>query len=177
MLLKDILGPYETPHSRVAVHVFRNRRTLRESRRPQIGIYWWLPTPDGDWELDVYYASSLRGMPLHYRVWPQHVIDRLAVLWDRDPNELRREIGDCYAGLPRGRVDKAREGYLIYHGGDAPVANPMPKIMSAFNLRPMYEARPDSVHVIEDEHWGMIPEDPPTISKVLGTDLGLSRSR
>lgn len=175
MKLQKILEQHESPLMRVSIKTIRNRAIL-ESRIPQSGAYWWIPTPDGDWTMDVYYDSEHRGNTMHDRIWRRHVIEKLAVLWGKDPDWLKRAIGDNYTGLPRGRVNKVQDGFTIVHGNDAPVKDVVTKIMNAFNLRTYFRAHPDKVRAFEDEHETMLQGDPDVVQKALGTDLGLKGS-
>lgn len=179
MKLQDVLLDYADPRMRLAVRTIHNRAIV-ESKAPQSGAYWWLPTPDGQWELDVYYDSDFRGDTMHDRMWRKYVVERLAILWDKDLIKLGRAIGNKYAGLPRGRVGKAMGRYVLSHGGDAPIANGLRKVISAFNLTALLKSNNNSVHdrvhVSEDEHEHMLFGDPEAVQQALGVDLGLKGS-
>ncbi len=170
MTVETILEQYHTPQMRLAVRNIRNH-AIQEAKQPQSGAYWWLPTPEGEWELDIYYDSEFGGRTMHNDMWRKYVIDRLAVLWGKEPDKLRRRIGNNYAGLPRGRVGKAMGTYVVSHGDDVPVRNGMKKVVSAFNLSPLMRA--GKVKVSPDIHENMSVGDPEAVQAALGVDLGL----
>jgi hypothetical protein len=179
MKLQDILSEYADPQMRLAVRMIRNR-AITEAKVPQTGAYWWLPVPGGQWELDVYYDSDFRGNTMHDRMWLKYVVERLAILWNKDADKLRRLIGDKYAGMPRGRIGKAMSRYVLSHGGDAPIANGLKKVTSAFNLTALMKSNTGGVHdrvcVSKDEHECMLPGDPEAVQKAIGAKLGLKGS-
>jgi hypothetical protein len=176
MKLQKILEHYENPQMRLAVRNIRNR-AIAEAKAPQSGAYWWLPTPDGKWELDIYYDSEFRGNTMHDIMWRKYVLDRLAILWNKDPAKLKRSIGYNYAGLPRGRIGRAPStGFVISHGDDAPIKNGMKKILSAFNLSGLVRSDPKKVKITVDKHETMLAGDPEIVQKALGVDLGLEGS-
>lgn len=168
--IEPLLESYHVPQMRLAVRTNRNH-VIQEAKKPQTGAYWWLPTPDGDWELDIYYDSEFAGNTQHIDMWRKYVVDRLAILWDKDPKVLRRQIGDHYTGLPRGRVGKAMGKYVVSHGEDVPVRNGMKKVVNAFNLGTLVRA--GKVDVSPDIHENMSAGDPEAVQKALGVDLGL----
>lgn len=172
MKLETILEHHESQQMRLAVRVIRNRAIL-ESRTPQTGAYWWMPTPDGKWVLDAYYDSEFRNNTMHDIIWRKYALDRLAVLWDKDSDKLRRLIGDKYAGLPRGRVSKAMGGIVVSHGDDVPITNGMKKVLGVFNLSGLNAKK---VRVSPDDHENMMPGDPEAVQEVIGVDLGLRGS-
>lgn len=165
-----LLEQYHIPQMRLAVRSVRNH-VIQESKKPQTGAYWWLPTPDGDWELDIYYDDEFGGNTQHIDMWPKYVVDRLAVLWNKDPHKLRRQIKNNYTGLPRGRVGRAMGKYVVSHGEDVPVRNGMKKVVNAFNLSSLM--RDGKVHVSPDIHENMTAGDPEAVQRALGVDLGL----
>ena len=170
MTVELILEQYHTPQMRLAVRNIRNH-AIQEAKQPQTGAYWWLPTPEGEWELDIYYDSEFRGNTMHDMMWPKYVVDRLAVLWNKDPIKLRKQIGHNYAGLPRGRVGKAMGMYVVSYGDDVPIKNGMKKVVSAFNLSPLANAK--KVNVSQEDHENMTEGDPEAVQRALGVNLGL----
>lgn len=175
MKLEMILEQYQDPQMRLAVRNIRNRAII-ESKVPQSGAYWWLPTPDGGWELEVFYDSEYRGNTMHDIMWRKYVLDRLAILWNKDPQKLRRQIGDNYAGLPRGRVGKAMGKFVVSHGDDAPIKNGLKKVLAAFNLSGLARTDPKKVQTAADEHETMLAGDPDAVQRALGVKLGLKGS-
>ena len=159
---------YEVPQLRLAVRNVRNKVIL-ESKVPQSGAYWWVPKPDGSWELDVYYDSDFKDNTMHDKMW-RYVVDKLAVYWEKDQEKLLRRLKDNYTGLPRGRVGRAGK-WVVSHGDDAPVPNGIGKVLSAFNLISLEKA--GKVMVAPDVHESMMVGDPEAVQKALGKDLGL----
>lgn len=174
MKLHDILQKYQdSVLMREAVRRQRTRAIL-ESKVPQSGAYWWLPTPKGRWTMEVFYDSEFNNATPHDEIWRIYVVERLATLWGKDPDRLRRSIADNYAGLPRGRVNKLRDSWTIVHGNDAPKGTRgVEGVINAFSLRAVITADEDAVKVYEDEHEKMMPGDPEAVQRALGVDLGL----
>lgn len=173
MKLQTILERCNGPQERLNARRTRTKAIL-ESRAPQSGAYWWVPTPDGSWYLETFFDSEFAGNTMHDFIWRRYMMDVLGVLWNKDPRKLARVIGDEYTGLPRGRVNKVGNGFTVVHGGDAPVRNAEDKIISTFNL---YRAYKDgNVKFMDDEHETMMAGDPEAVQQALGVDLGLSGS-
>jgi len=178
MKLHKILSTYESPQMRVAVRNFRNRAIV-ESKVPQTGAYWWLPTPDGGWELDVYYDSEFKSNTMHTDMWHKYVLDRLAILWNKDPQKLRRQLKHDYTGLPRGRVSRGgfKGGvYYVSHGDNTPVRDGLKKVIAAFNLAGIARNDPKAVRIAQDEHETAIAGHPEAVQMAIGKDLGLRGS-
>ena len=173
MKIQEILQRYpENILMRLAIRTFRNR-VIGESKAPQSGAYWWIPHPDGSWDLEIFYDSEYGGETDHIRMWRKYVIEKLAVIWKKDPQKLRAQIGDNYTGLPRGRVNKVQNGYTIVHGNDTPTKNGLDGIINAFNLRAYQLAHSKNILILFDEHETMIQGDPERVQKALGVKLGL----
>lgn len=144
---------------------------IMESRVPQSGAYWWIPLPDGNWTIEVFYDSEYNGDTPHDDLWRRYVVERLAILWNKSPEVLRRRIGDNYTGLPRGRVSKVSGGWTIVHGNDAPaLSKGIRGVINAFNLRMVDRS---NLMIMDDDHERMMPGDPEAVQKALGADLGL----
>jgi hypothetical protein len=168
MRLTDLIGNYDTPLMREAVRQFRTK-AIMESKVPQAGPYWWLPTPDGKWILEKFYDSEYRGATGHDLLWDKYVIERLSVIWGKDTNKLRRSLRGHYTGLPRGRVNKVSNGWTVVHGDNAPVSSWKNQVIRAFVLT----AQKDKVRFMKDDHETIIPGDPEAIQDALKVDLGL----
>jgi len=165
MKIQEILQRYDNPMLRVSTKIMRDNLVL-ESKVPQEGAYWWLPRPDGEWDLDAYYESEFGEgyQNLHIELWPNYVLDRLALLWKKDLKELQEQIGNAYTGLPRGRVSKG-QSYGIYHGNDSPVEDWIKRIVAAFNLQAM--VRQQNVREVFDEHEVMLPPHQKAVQQAL----------
>jgi hypothetical protein len=128
------------------------------------GGFYWFPSRNADsivWHLLACHELGCDGDVGHVDLWPL-VIDRLAIVWRRDARVLMRYLENNYTGLPRGRVTKVQDRFVIFHGKDAPVDNWVPMVVKKFDL----ERQP--VKVVFDEHERMIPEDRMKVSRVLG---------
>lgn len=142
------------------------RHVLSESKEPQTGIYFWIPTSKG-WRLETFFDSqfpSQRGYDLdHATIWRKWVSTMLRI----DDPAKTRGIAHNYAGLPRGRITKSmpRKGgiakYLILHGDDSPIKNAAKTIAARFNL-------PPGSWVWEyDDHERMLDDDVRIIKRFL----------
>jgi hypothetical protein len=132
--------------------------------RALAGGYYWFPNPNGDsviWQVVTCHDLNCDADVGHVDLWTM-VIDRLATAWRRDERVLKNHLRNNYTGLPRGRVTKVRDGFMLFHGKDAPVEHWIPMVVRKFDLK----AR--SVKVVFDEHEQMIPEDRMKVSRVLG---------
>ena len=132
------------------------------------GGYYWFPIPgDGllSWEVLSCHELGHDAEVGHIDLWPS-VIDRLAEEWRKDARFLRRELRDCYAGLPRGRVTRPEDRSLVLHGKDAPVSDWLARVIRRFDL----DRR--SVRVLYDEHERMLPADLRLMAEVLGLQPG-----
>jgi len=176
MKLADIIAKQSNVLMREAIRR-HNHKTIKESKAPQSGAYWWIPLKDGTWDIECFYDSQFDDTP-HDQMWNIYVVERLATIWSKDPAWLKRVIGDNYTGLPRGRVNKVRIGdaigYTIVHGNDMPKGCTIAGVINAFNLRSAQRA--GQVQVYTDDHETMIAGDPKRVQKALGIDLGLKGS-
>lgn len=153
--------------ARVRAHQFLCRR--RNARgEPQRGAWYCLPTRTRDWRIVTFYEADYPNDNDHTTVWPE-VLEYLGHKWGKDSNVLKRQLGDNYTALPRGRVTRTKtRGMVTYNlmlGKDSPIA--VDGIKRAFNLQ---EA---NVRVIYDVHENMAFGDPEELQRVLGQDLGL----
>lgn len=160
----------------------QRRHTIKESRNPQTGAYWWVPKPaDGGlkWRLLEFYDAEYDDT-LHFELWPQ-VLELLALWWQKDYRVLERYLDVNYTALPRGRVNEIKlwrptgdvKGWSIFHGNDAPAGSAgIPGVIVAFNLSvPDHMKR---VKVEFDGHETVSQVDAARLQRVLGIDLGLA---
>jgi hypothetical protein len=161
-VLENIEGGYKM---RIAAKNIRVR-IIQESQAPQSGAFFWLPTKDGDWKIDVYYDSDLPGDTAHSVMWNKYVIERLASMWGRSPSDLRSLKGR-YTAVPRGRVSRVPNGWVVVHGGE--IKNTEQGIFNAFNLNRVKSR----TKVFIDDHEQMLEGDPERLQSILGVDLGL----
>jgi hypothetical protein len=78
-----------------------------------------------------------------------------------------RHLADQHTGLPRGRINCPRAGYILLHGGDAPVADWLPHVIRCFHLGDV------AVELVGTEHESMAPRDLAAVEEALGVFLGL----
>jgi hypothetical protein len=153
---------------RVAAMKFLQHQ-LNESKEPQTGIYFWIPSGK-EWRLETFFDSQFPSKPGfdldHSSIWRKWSSTMLRL---NDPDSTK-EIRHNYSGLPRGRVttfigrrpsgSKARK-YLILHGNDSPVKNAAELIADRFYL-------PDGFWVWEfDDHERMNFDDVHAIKRFL----------
>lgn len=148
------LSKVRDPAIREASRRYLNRRVLKESARPQTGIYWIVPTSKG-WSIFEFFDETY-GELMHDDVWREYMVP---LLIDRSSKKVPR-IEIAYAGLPRGRVaitmprsrhESAGKEFVVYHGNDTPEPKLLEYAKSRFNL-------PSSVRAVFDDHEVMIPE-------------------
>lgn len=123
------------PHSftqRESLRVALQSRLISESRRPQLGLYWWSPDKNGV-RLSSFFEEDY-GMTTHSVIWRKYAATILGL---NDVN-VPKEILGAYCGLPRGRVNLIYKestpiGWTIRHGNDTPESG-IDWIVSEFNL-------------------------------------------
>jgi hypothetical protein len=113
-------------------------------------------------ELDVWDGIS------HRELWPP-VVARLATAWGRDAEQLKQRLADHRAGLPRGRINYPRPGYIILHGGDSPPGDWHFQIIDRVHLRDGVVKRERTEHHTTDRR------DLAAIEQALGVSLGVNR--
>lgn len=182
MNLRDIIAEYPLGDDnnnllmRESIRI-KHRKTIRESRAPQSGAYWWFPQPAGNkvkWSVIEFFDSDYHDNTLHMDLWP-NVLELLAIKWQKNAKALYRSLSDNYTALPRGRVNAgvADDGsripkvWYVVHGNDTPKGASMDSVLVAFNLP---AAR---VKLSFDHHEQMDPEDCRQLQSALGVDLGL----
>ncbi len=136
---------------------------------PTCGGYYWVPLPENraiGWQVVTCRDLTRQSGMSHARLWPD-IVRQLSRSWGRAEEPLMRDLIDHYSGLPRGRVTRVRDVYLVHHGGDAPVPDWLARVESRFGL----QAKPR--RVLWDEHERMLAGDPEAVQRSLGVDLGL----
>ena len=88
------------------------------------------------------------------------MLEHLATIWGKDPNDLYRRLFDHHTGLPRGRITHPQTGYVLIHGDDAPVDNSLELIKERFRLT--------ELTLLYTEHERMVRDDPLAVEAVLG---------
>lgn len=148
--LHSIYEKYEDPKWLNSVRAFRNR-AIRESnrRRPLTGAYYWIPRPErrNTYEL-VTFSDQEFGDTSHYRLWRRFILPMISQIWEIDVLTLRRNLGDCYTALPRGRVIKDEKGYKIIHGNNYTNRGWQNKILREFNIHGQSQFVSDPYEVI-----------------------------
>jgi len=129
------------------------------------GGYYWLPAPSPgngspSWSVMTRRQLGFDAETGHVEMWDA-VVDRLAALWRKDATALRRTLGNCSYGLPRGRVTRPEKRFLVLHGDDWPRADGLERVLLAFGLDPR------AAKVIFDEHERTMREDRITLGGAL----------
>lgn len=134
-------------------------------RMGRTGGYYWFPVPDAGGVIwSVITARDLGCGPdagHDAELWPK-LIDRLATIWGKDSRALRRRLRQSYTGLPRGRVTRPSNEFLILHGNDSPPRGWLELVVERFGL----EGR--RFRVLFDEHETMIPSHSRVIEEIFG---------
>jgi hypothetical protein len=155
-----------TPSRKNRTRSFQEQDHCNGGFRSLAGGYYWFPTPGigtATWQVITCHelGCGCDADVGHVDLWSL-VLDRLATAWRRDGRVLKQHLSNNYTGLPRGRVSKVQDRFVIFHGKDAPVADWLPMVVRKFDLdRRM-------VKIAFDEHEQMIPEDRMKVSWVLG---------
>jgi hypothetical protein len=139
--------------------------------KPLTGAYYWFPRPHQDaptWDLVTCHDLKVWHGVSHREFWP-HVVEQLAAAWGKEVEPLKRRLADHHTGLPRGRINHPRRGYIVLHGDDAPVTDWLSQIIDRFHLGDV------AVELVGTEHESMAPRDQAAVEEALGISLGLDR--
>jgi len=138
----------------------------REARKPLTGPYWWIPLPDGSWDLAEFYDQDYPEQWIdHSTAWGQ-AVEVIALKWNKDPAKLKQVLSNAMYGLPRGRVVKMQgANWGIAHGEDQPPGTNLTQVKRAYNIA--YVA----VKEYFDDHERIIPEMAQQVQAALGKDL------
>lgn len=98
---------------------------------PTEGLWYVVRFPKA-WRLLAVYVPSASDFG-HEWYWESYVAPQLGSEW-RLPVRDVRSLSVCVYGFPRGRVVRARHGYVVYHGGDFEAFVSRSEIMQVFNL-------------------------------------------
>jgi hypothetical protein len=132
------------------------------------GGYYWFPTPaNGEITWSVVTCHDLGCEPddgHDAELWPK-VIVRLAETWGKDAKSLTRRLALSYTGLPRGRVTRPNQTFLIFHGKDSPAERWELMVLEAFRLFG------GKVTFLFDEHETQLPGHPQAVASLLGCQL------
>jgi hypothetical protein len=137
--------------------------------KPLTGAYYWVPHAHQDgptWELITCHDLKVWHGVSHREFWP-HVVEQLAAAWGKDAGPLKHRLGDHHTGLPRGRINYPRPGYILLHGDDAPVTDWLSQITDRFHLRDV------EVELVATEHESVDRRDLAAVEEALGVFLGL----
>ena len=133
---------------------------------PLTGPYFWVPRPMSGglgWDLTTCHDLGVPDSASHREFWPS-VVDRLAALWGREPNEFQQRLRDHYYRLPRVRVTNPKAGCVILHGDDAPLADGLTLVrvgfrLSGVNARTLFvdgeQTRVTDVRAVEEALWSL----------------------
>lgn len=138
---------------------------------PTTGAYYWFPRPHPDgltWGLLTCHDLGVWVGISHREFWP-HIVEHLAAAWGLEAEPLKRRLAEHHTGLPRGRINYPRPGYILLHGGDSPVTDWLSQIICCFSLKDV------TVEVVGTQHESMDPRDLAAVEEALGASLGLDR--
>jgi hypothetical protein len=149
------------------------RVTPAPKQVPLTGAYFWVPRPPLaatviEWELVTCHDLGVWNGISHREFWP-HIIEHLAAAWNLEAEPLRHRLADHYNGLPRGRINHPRPGYILLHGHDAPVEDWFARIIDCFHLGDV------AVDVEGTEHESMASADLAAVEEALGVSLAIGR--
>ena len=137
-------------------------------RKGLTGGYYWFPTPATNgisWS--VVTCRDLRCSPdagHDADLWPKLIV-RLAATWGKDAKALTRRLDLSYTGLPRGRVTRLEQTFLVLHGKDSPVKKWEEMVIEGFRLSGR------NVKYLFDSHETQIPGHPQAVESSLGLRL------
>ena len=116
------------------------------------------------------FPSDGRGETGHSDLWDRHVAPQISGHYGVDPDRVFGidSIRSAYAGMQRGRVVHKGGRWILYHGGDTPVAWGRARKMLVARFGLAAEARKGNVAFAIDEHETMIPEDQRTLTLAIG---------
>jgi hypothetical protein len=148
----------------------QQRKRIAESRSPQEGPYYWIPLPDGSWELMSWFVSDYGiDSTNHADVWRKSAAHYLAERWGLEQQVDRIQM--IPYGVPRGRVSRGVGSIYINHGDDAPVPEEemVRKVCREFNLTGILLRNPHKIKVARDNHELMSRYDRVTLKALLDT--------
>ena len=131
---------------------------------PLIGAYYWVPSPSDEghsWAILTCHDAGLDPDAGHPELWIW-VLARLAAARGQDAGRFQRLLGDHCYGLPRGRVTRSGNSFLINHGRDSPLDDWQELVIRRFNLAGRH------FKAALDDHERMLPEHTRAVSEVLG---------
>lgn len=137
--------------------------------KPLTGAYYWFPRPHSDgpsWELLTCHDLGVWVGISHREFWP-HIVEHLATAWGLEAEPLKRRLADHHTGLPRGRINYPRPGFIILHGGDSPLDYGVSRIIDRFHLGHV------QVELVGTDHESMDRRDLAAVQEALGVSLGL----
>ncbi len=148
--------------------------TLKEDRRPKLGIWYYLWLKP-EWKLWHYEYTDVDKNLSHYEAWQVLAVDVAKHYGITDQSKIDA-LKEAYLCMPRGRVDSSQglnltstvEWYGIFHGNDfpKPQSAEVKKIIGLFDLTSLLFA--EKVRVIQVEHE-MMDSDHQNIAKgILG---------
>lgn len=135
------------------------------------GAYYWLPRPHSNgptWDMLTCHDLGVWDGISHRELWP-HIVEHMAAVWGLEAGPLQRRLVDHHTGLPRGRITHPRSGYILLHGGDAPVEDWLTWIIDRFHLDEV------EIELVDNEHESMDRRDLAAVQEALGTSLGFHR--
>jgi hypothetical protein len=145
-----------------------DEKLIKNASVPAEGVFYMIPTPKIMTEFwydrtDEPFTDEFDAM-LHFSFWRNVVCNILSQYWKINPISIM----DSYACIPRGRVEKVKDGYAVIHGGDS-IVSPLFKAVQAFGLSDLY--RNGHVQEITDAHEQVNPAQVEKLEKLIGKEL------
>ena len=136
--------------------------------KPYRGGYYWLPAPSPEgitWSV-VSCRDLGCGVDADHDadLWPRLMVP-LAAAWGKDAQILKKRLALSYTGLPRGRVTRPEQTFLVLHGKDSPIPMWEQLVIESFRLADR------KVKFVYDEHETMLAGHPRAVEASLGLRL------
>jgi len=139
---------------------------------PAEGVFYLVPMPSGETQfyydrVDEPFTDEWDAM-LHFSFFNNVVKNILAQAWKINPDKLT----DLYACIPRGRVDKTKNGYAVIHGGDS-IVSPFQRALRAFGLTGLWSSSQGGLvkEVIDSAHEVTDPKQVQRLESLIGVKM------
>ena len=139
---------------------------VKKAGRPKDGIWYWVPSPSGQWSFLTWEGDTA----YHADVWPIVVRFHLAKAYGLNDEQIKAACELPY-GVPRGRVTmeqvSGRKYFFVRHGGDTPTGQAgLQNVLDEFNL--IAHSLNGLAELIRDPHETMVKEQRAALSVILG---------
>ena len=144
----------------------RAATTVKKAGRPNDGIWYWVPSPSGQWNLLTWEGDTA----YHAEVWPIVARFHLAKAYGLNEEQIKA-VAELPYSVPRGRVTMESDGkvkyFFVRHGGDTPVGDAgLKEVLDKFNL--VAHSVNGLAELIRDPHETMVNEQRAALLVILG---------